>query len=193
MNLPAEFINSIIETCDPFIRKYGGEEGYKRFRMDYAQSISKTTDIGQFACTHIESIENKEPDSPLYSRALVSLYAMAEKNSKAPDFLKEWVLERLLRIGDGESADVVFHLKARAGVRKTKRQHNQLRCACFVVLKTRKGMKKSKAVEACANKFGPTTATVWSFLKGVNIGEHISDKTLIFFRDNDISSDYFSN
>lgn len=191
MSGEAEFINEIIEKSDPFIRKHGGKNGYEILREEYSKSISTNTSIDQFALERIQSIERGEPESPLYARVLLSLYVVAEQNAKAPDFLKNWVFERLIKISDGASADDVFHLKPRPGVRKTKRQHNRLRCVCYVQLKVREGMTKTQAVAACSKEFGATEATIFHFLKGIKIGDHISNETLIFYRDSDVSDDYF--
>lgn len=191
MSAEAEFINEIIEKSDPFIRKHGGENGYRAFREDYSRSISVNTDINQFAQEYMQSIESGEPESPYYARVLLSLYVMAEQNAKAPDFLKNWVFERLIKVSDGASADDVFHLKPKPGVRKTKRQHNRLRCVCYVELKLREGLNKTQAVEACREMFGATEKTIFNFLKSIKIGNHISNETLVFYRDFDISDDYF--
>lgn len=191
MSAEAEFISEIIEKSDPLIRKHGGKNGYEAFRKENARSISVNTNITQFAEEYILSIERGEPESPFYSQCLLSLYVWAEQNAKAPDVLKNWVFERLEKVSDGASADEVFHLKPRPGVRKTKRQHNRLRCVCCVHLKLREGLNKTQAVEACREMFGATEKTIFNFLKGIKIGGHISNETLIFYRDCDISDDYF--
>ncbi len=191
MSAEAEFINEIIKKSDPFILTHGGNDGYNIFRLEYSRAISVETDINQFARDYIESIERNEPESPLYARVLLSLYVCSEQNAEAPKFLKDWIFERLIKVSNGESADDVFHLKPRPGIRKTKRQHNRLRCVCYVELKLRDGIGKTEAVEFCREAFGVTERTVFDFLKDIEIDSHISNETLVFYRDNDISDDYF--
>lgn len=191
MSAEAAFINEIIEKSDSFIRSHGGEVGYELFREECSKSISINTDINEFALEYIQSIERKEAESPLYARVLLSLYVVSEQNGQAPDFLKDWVFERLIKVSDGASADDAFHLKPQRGVRQTKRQHNRLRCVCYVELKMREGVSKTEAVQACKKEFGADERTIFGFLKGIKIGSDVSDQTLIFYRDCDISNDYF--
>lgn len=183
-------INSLLEQSDPFIRQHGGEKGYQMFRQSEVESIAPEDFIKLVAPQYISYIENDDPDTPFYAQTLLSMYEWSERNGKTPEFLKTWALDRTLRASQGESADTAFHLKPRVGGKKTKPQHNQLRCVSFVALKMREGMSKTDAVKACSENLGATERTIYGFLKDVMVGEHISNNTLIFFRDNDISDDY---
>lgn len=184
--MSAEFINEIIKNSDPFIRKYGGKEGYRKFREEEYKKLTPDGMAKEF----IESISAGEAESPFYARTLLSLYVEGEKRGKTPQSLKDWVLDSLSKIGDGESADSAFSLKARKGVKRTKPMHNQLRYVCFVTLKMREGMSKPEAIKVCVHELKADDRHVYRLMKEINVSNEISDKTLIFFRDNDVSDDY---
>ena len=186
----ADFINELLKKADPYIREYGSEEGYKRFRKEDALSMSKSLTMDEITKVYIDSINNGEAEAPFYSRTLLSMYVFYEQKGIAPQILKEWVLERLLRISEGEDAKVALSLRSGVGQKRTKPMYNQLRCACFIALKRREGMNESEAVEAYVNAAGVAERHAYRLLDGIEIVDEISDKTLIFFRDHDVSDDY---
>lgn len=189
----AEFLSALIKGCDPYIREHGGPKGYQHFREDDARSMAKNQTLEEMARVHIESIAAEDHDAPFCARMLLSMYVYGERYGRTPKILKDWMLERFLKIGEGESedkADEALHLKPFPGVRRNKPIHNQLQCVCFIKLKMRKGMNKSAAVQACRERYGTTERHVYSLLKGIEIADDIADQTLEFFRDYDVSDDY---
>ncbi len=152
--------------------------------------MSKKLTIDEVVDTYLDLINEGDPEAYFHSRTLLSMYVYYENMGKTPHALKKWVMDRLLEIGDGKSADAAFSLLPGAGHKHTKLLHNQLRCVCFVTLKMREGMGKSGAVEACVKEFGTAERHIYRFLQGIEIGGNVSDNTLIFFRDIDVSGDY---
>lgn len=188
--MSAEFINELLRKADPHIRKHGGEEGYALFRMKDAISMSKSLTIEDVITTYIDSIDKGEDDSAFFSRTLLSMYIFYEGKEKTPLILKNWVLSKLLQVSNGDSADCAFSLLSKVGQKHTKPMYNQIRCVCFVTLKLRSGMNKSQAILACVQEFGIAERHIYRFLKDIEVNEDVSDNTLIFFRDNDVLSDY---
>ena len=186
----ADFINTIIEAINPYINQYGAE-GFEIYNSELNEWMQEQEGLEDaFIKAWMEKVEQSSSEAELSSKFLLKLYTKQRREQKVSPALEAWILNKLEKIADGENAETTLSLKKKKGERKTALMQNRLMVACFYSLLIRQGLPHKEALLACQDKYAITERTIYTFIKDIQIKYYISDKTLKFLSENDISHTY---
>jgi hypothetical protein len=193
-----EIMIPFLAGSNSFIQR-NGRKGFDDFRDDF---FDLHTDSERKQHNHIEMVENLLKLIELYpqlngplSRLLLRYYFRLEANGQAPRTLKGWLLQKLVATANGESPNEVWGYNNKNGVRKTSgRLHNPLMIIAYHEIVRRTGANKTQCQEKCYERFNVSKPTILGYLKGFEATlEKLSDKTLLFYSENDVLSDVFES
>jgi hypothetical protein len=187
-------IEFLFEHSEPFI-KVLGDKGYQRFcdavfdslkrdeneffmdelTYDEADKIIAEVLLEKFIT--FEDGEIKE-NAPGISKMLLWHFVDMERKGKAPEKVKEWVLDCLEKISKGDDATEVFKLKRSKRGSPKKFNPLDLRVACKFELLRRAGETFESAQFECHEEFGISERAVARIIKRTALPPNTSDLLL---------------